>query len=354
MGEGGFQAIAHLPPSFVSPVRKVERAMTETAPNRVAIHRGAIALASAALLAQPVAADPVPSDPVFTTLLTDGTTVSGRIRQFGPKGEVTLVPPEGAEQIIPLGRLVKLTRDGAAPSLSPEGSLVLFPDGDRLYRTVIGPATETTLEVQSYALGNVAIPLDSLLGLVLTLPADPDALDVLLTRVRTEPRTSEVVWLANGDRLTGGFLGLSDKQVKFQAGNGPIELDRTGIVALGFDPALVAYPKPEDDFLELTMADGSRLGVTNPRIEQGQVVATTRFGAVIRLALGDLVQVHARTASVVYLSEREPTASQYVAYVGPTRPYRRDTAVDGHPLRLAGQTFDRGLGCRAGPSWPTA
>ena len=67
-------------------------------------------------------------------------------------------------------RLLKLTRDGAALRLTPaEGSVVLFPDGDRLYRTVIGPATETALEVSSYALGNLAIPLESLLGLVLTV-----------------------------------------------------------------------------------------------------------------------------------------------------------------------------------------
>jgi len=290
---------------------------------------------------------PAPSDPVFRALLTDGTTVSGRIRQFGPSGEVALLPSERPERVITLKSLVKLTRDSSTSLFSPEGSLILLPEGDRLYRTVLGAATETMLEVQSYSLGNVAIPLESLLGLVLTRPADPGEFDALLWRVRTEPRTSEVVWLANGDRLTGGFLGLTDKQVKFQAANGQIALDRPGIVALGFDPGLAIYPKPEGDFLELTMADGSRLGVTNPRIEQGQVVASTRFGATIRLALGELVRVNARTASVSYLSDREATASQYVGYVGPTRPYRRDTTVDGHPLRLAGQTYDRGLGCQS-------
>jgi hypothetical protein len=50
---------------------------------------------------------------------------------------------------------------------------------------------------------------------------------------------------------------------------------------------------------------------------------------------------------VSYLSDREATASRYVGYVGPTRPYRRDATVDGHPLRLAGQTYDRGLGCQS-------
>jgi hypothetical protein len=243
--------------------------------------------------------------------------------------------------------LVKLTREGPPPSYSPEGSSVLFPNGDRLFRTVIGAAGETTLDVQPYPLGNLAIPLESVFGLVLTPPDDPDAFDALLSRLRSEPRTSEVLYLANGDRIAGGFLGLDDKKVKFQGATGPIALDRSGVVALGFDPSLVVYPVPPREYFELTMADGSRLGVTNARIEQGQVVATTRFGASIRLALNELVRVHARSASLAYLSEREASAAQYVGYVGPTRPYRRDTSVDGHPLRLGGQTYDRGLGTQS-------
>ena len=111
-----------------------------------------------------------PSDPVFTALLIDGTTTSGRIRQLGPEGELVLVPVEGPEQVIPLARLVKLSREGGAPASAPEGAVVLFPDGDRLYGGVVGAADETSLEVQSSTLGDLAIPLESLLGLVLNAP----------------------------------------------------------------------------------------------------------------------------------------------------------------------------------------
>jgi hypothetical protein len=291
---------------------------------------------------------PVPSDPIFTAHLVDGTTRSGRIHQIGPRGTIALAPEKGAEEELPLARLLKLTREGAPLRLTPgEGSVVLFPGGDRLFRTVIGPASETTLEVSSYALGNLAIPLDSLLGLILTVPGETAAVDSLVERVRTEPRTAEVLWLANGDRLTGGFLGLEEKRIKFQAAAGPITLDRAGIVALGFDPSLVVYPRPETDFFELTMADGSRLGVTGARIEQGHVVASTRFKGTLRLALSELIQIHARTSTISYLSERPATAEQYVPFLGPTRPYRRDLNVDGHPLKLGGQGYDRGLGTQS-------
>jgi hypothetical protein len=290
----------------------------------------------------------VPSDPMFTAQLVDGTTVSGRIRQIGPRNEVTLVPQEGAEKTIEFGRLVKLTREGLVPSFAPQGSLVLFPDGDRLYRTVLGPATETHIEVQPYTLlGNLKVPLESLLGLVLNPPEDPDALALLVDRVRSEPKKVEALYLTNGERIPGGFLGLDEKKVKFQGEQGPLTVDVSKVVALRFDAGLAVYPMPEGEFFELTMSDGSRLGVTGLKLEQGQLTGTARFGVPIRMALGDLVRVHARSKSIAYLSERKADAFQYVGYVGPTRPYRRDMAVDGHPLRLGGQTYDRGLGTQS-------
>src|SRR5206468_137027 len=91
----------------------------------------------------------------------------------------------------------------------------------------------------------------------------------------------------------------------------------------------------------------SRLGVTGARVDQGNVVATTRFGAAIRVPIAELVRVHARTPSVVYLSERTVAEERYVPYVGPPRPFRRDCTVEGHALRLSGQDYDRGVGTQS-------
>jgi NPCBM/NEW2 domain len=285
----------------------------------------------------------VASEPVFSALLIDGTSVSGRVRQLGQN--VTSLG-ESKDQAVPLDRLVKLTRDGFSPPNPPEGTQAMFPDGDRL-RVVIDPATDTTLEARSYVLGAISIPLDSLLGLVLSPPADAQAFEDLLAKVRDQPRRSEVLWLANGDRLTGGFLGLNARQVSFKAQAGPVEIDRAQIVALGFDSSLVNYPRPKGDYFELTLTDGSRLGVSALRIEKGQVDAVSRFGVPIHFAIGDLARVHRRTESIAYLSEQPADGSEYESYIGPTRPYRRDAAVDGHALRLSGQAYDRGIGTQS-------
>ena len=191
------------------------------------------------------------------------------------------------------------------------------------------------------------VPLDCLLGLIISAPGQTDLLDGLWDRVRLEPRDAEVVWMANGDRLSCGFLSLDDRKIKIQVEGKPVDIDRPGILAVGFDPALVSYPRPKADFMEVTLTDGTRLGVEGATIDEGSVRATTRFGQTIRFPLSALVRVHARSRSVVYLSERKPADARYASYVGPTRDYRIDRTVDGHLLQVAGQTFDRGLGTQS-------
>jgi hypothetical protein len=305
---------------------------------------------------------PVASDPVFTALMVNAESVSGRIRQFGPKGELTLVTVDGPERVIPIDSLVKLsrevkrTREEDPASLTRRPGVVLFPDGDRLFRASILAANETALEVKPDNMEIVAIPLESLLGLIfhepttpeaLGLPIGPDALEGLVQRVRNDPRMSEVVWLNNGDKLSGGFLSLTEKAIEIQPGKDRVSVDLSSVVALGFDPSLVVYPKPEGPLLELTFENGSRLGVTGARIEEGNLLARTRFGTSIRAPISDLTRVHARTHSVVYLTEREPAGERYVPYVGPPRPYRRDATVDGHPMLLSGKEYERGIGTQS-------
>jgi NPCBM/NEW2 domain len=292
----------------------------------------------------------VPSDPVFTALLIDGTTVSGQIRRLGEKEGLTLVSEQGEERQVAFDRLVKLTREAASPPTNVEGGeIVLFPDGDRITRCKIGRTSEFNIAVHSFALEDLSVPLDSVLGLILNTPSDSASVDALITRVRTEPRESELAWLANGDKLPGLLAGLDEKKLIFQASTGKLDLPRTdsGVLALGFAQAQVSYRRPAGPYLELTLLDGSRLGVTKIRVERGQVVGTTRFNTEVRLPIGELALVHAMNGPVAYLSDRETSGAIYEPYIGPTRNYRRNATVAGEVLRVGGNAYDRGLGTQS-------
>ncbi len=253
----------------------------------------------------------------------DGKTVAGRITAI-TADRVTLEIDEKTREDVPLRSLVKLTRDVRAAIQAPEGSHLLLPEGDRLMRVIVGATTETEIEVQSQsAIGNLTIPLECVLGLVLASPTEPDAFDQLWSRVAGETRSTEVVWMVNGDRLMGGFLGLDDRAAKLQIDGKPVEIDRTGIVAVGFDASLVAYPRKDSLYLDLTLVDGSRFGVTDARIERGQVVATARFGKPVRVPMSDVVRIDPRSDAVVYLSERQVDAQDNSGYLGAPWPMRR-------------------------------
>jgi hypothetical protein len=286
----------------------------------------------------------VSSDPVFRVRLIDGTTATGRIGRLSTAGPLAL---EGAEgRSIPLESVVALTRESEPPPVQPAGGVVLFPDGDHL-RAILGAAKDGVIPVRPGPLGDASldVPLEAILGLVPTQAGEPAVQDSWIRRLRTEPRASEVLWLANGDRLTGSLLNLSAESVEFQPDTGPLTLPRSTVVALGFDPALVRYPKPEGTYLELTLTDGSRLGVTEARLDRGQLVARTRFGAEVRPPLAALSRIVVRGPAVAYLSERAEDGAQYVGYLGRhPETYGRDETWDGHPLSLAGRPCGRGLG----------
>src|SRR5262249_36469738 len=147
---------------------------------------------------------------------------------------------------LPLDRLVKLTHEPANPVPGwEESQAVLLPEGDRLMRTTIGSANEMSLEVRSESLGKLEIPMDCLRGLILSMQGPSGTFDARWDQILVEPRRHEVVWLINGDRIEGSFLEMDDKKIKVQIDQKPVEVERTGVVALGFDPALLNYPRPQ-------------------------------------------------------------------------------------------------------------
>jgi hypothetical protein len=180
-------------------------------------------------------------------------------------------------------------------------------------------------------------------------PAGPagGSIDSLRDRVESEPRKSEVVWLNNGDRIEGSFVAMDERSIKLEVERKPLEIDRSTAVAVGFDPKLIRYPRPTGAFLEATLADGTRLGLTAIKLAEGNIEARTRFNKPVRFPAAELARLHARSSSVVYLTERDLPRAGYESYIGPTRPYRLDRAVDGQPIRLGGQAFDRGIGTQS-------
>lgn len=334
---------------------------------------GVLSLVAAAALAAPAAADdqlapppPTPAivstEPVFEATTIDGERFSAQLRALDCERNaldlIELTPAiEGAKageerrptahpRSLRLDHVFKLQRREPPPPFPPEGAQILFPQGDRL-RAVLSLTTETNLLARSFLLGDVSIPLGSIQGMILSPPVESDHAFALRRSVLGEPKGSEMFWLMNGDRLVGGFLGLDVAKTTLRIGGKEKRLDRTGVQAIGFDPTIVEYPEPQAIFLDATLSDGSRLGLEQTKIDQGLLRGKTRFGVPIAIPLGEVARLQVRGGGVVFLDDRPATDAVYIGYLGAVAGYRRGENVEGDPLKLNDQTYDRGIGMQS-------
>ena len=105
-------------------------------------------------------------------------------------------------------------------------------------RTAIGSANETSLEVRSESLGKLEVPLDCLLGLILSTQGQSGTFDARWDQILVEPRKNEVIWLINGDRLEGSFLEMDDRKIRVQIDQKPVEVERIGGRRAGIRPGV--------------------------------------------------------------------------------------------------------------------
>jgi hypothetical protein len=133
--------------------------------------------------------------------------------------------------------------------------------------------------------------------------------------------------------------------VKFSGDAGEVEVPRSSVTAIAFAPGLVHYPRPEGAYLEISFQDGSRLGVTDPRLDRGGIAARSRFGAPVRAPFAAIARIDSRGPHLESLSDRDEAGAQYLGYVGqhPSH-YGRNTTWDGRPLRVGRRAYHHGLG----------
>jgi hypothetical protein len=295
----------------------------------------------------------IPSEPVFSLTPLEGLPRMGRLVELSSEGNgsLRLIAEDGEETQLRLEEVYKLARPGDAPLVPPApGSLALFPRGDRL-RASIGAAGERTLALKVPVLADTTleVPIDSLVALLFNPPGEPDELDAWYHRARLEPRTGEVLWLANGDRITGGLAAIADRKLSFQrdGASAPADFDRSTLIGLGFDPGLALRPDPSGTVLEITFVDGSRLSVSNARLERGILSAQSVIGPAIQVPLAQISRITFRSNRVIPLELREPAGTAYVGYLGdhPAR-FSRNSSFSGRTMRIEGVAYDHGLGTR--------
>ena len=166
--------------------------------------------------------------------------------------------------------------------------------------------------------------------------ASPAAADTLLVRGR-----DQAVSLVQG---TASAFAEGRLQFGYEGTSGGISQARlVGLVFARRPPP----PAVREPFQLVVLATGDRVAGTWTGLSEETLELTTPWGVQARLPTAAIGHVQFRNGRLVYLSDLEPSVVEEVGYFGRTFAHRRDQAHDGGPLRLAGQTYRKGIAVHA-------
>jgi NPCBM/NEW2 domain-containing protein len=154
----------------------------------------------------------------------------------------------------------------------------------------------------------------------------------------------QVLFLTNGDRLTGRLVSIAGGKVEFQSAGKQITLDRTRVAAVVLNTQTNAPPVADETRTIVGLSDGSRLFATSIESHEKS----------LRLAIGDEVEIDVPIEAVValqpfggrvvYLSDLKPAGYRHVPFLQLPWSYELDRNVLGAPLRANGRLYRKGIG----------
>jgi hypothetical protein len=224
-------------------------------------------------------------------------------------------------------------------------------NGDTLYGDALGFSGKS-LQFKTIELGTVSVPLKRVA--TLTAPVFGSAA-AAPKKLPTAPDHDIVVFKATGDKLEGLILGvdLNHVQVQPQSGGDPTDIPLEKVDAMVFGGA-----RPQREIPPLSMRVTFQSGTTytaslatTPENKDpfnwsiNQLVLKDAAGKDLTVSnLDRISRVEIVGGRVVYLTELDFVSSDQTSFLGTSWPAQINRNVLGQPMKIAHQSFDRGIG----------
>jgi hypothetical protein len=282
--------------------------------------------------------------PVFDARTADGKTPAGPLLKLGDQWDVRLGGTNPA--LIDAGELLDLRRTGKDLPDRPSGPNLLFTNGDCLpFREVKLDGEKVHCRLDNKERTELQIPLSAVSVLWLTPPADPEERAKLRRRWLADKRPRDVVRLRNGDTVEGTLTGLEAAVVQFESDGKKVDFALEKVAAVTLSTELASIPKPKGAHGRLLLANGSRLTLAKAQCTDGQTLtATTLYDARLNIPVDEVMALYIYQGKAVYLSDLKPSKFEAKPFGTLEWPPVADAGVSGRDLRLAGSTYDKGMG----------
>ncbi len=306
----------------------------------------------------------IAAGPTVEVRQLSGHTTTGTLVEMSSTS-LAVTDEEGTETVLAISDILGVTPRGVSPSSanqrssSGEPSMATMPivltDGSRLWGTeftvagtdvTISPvAGETKWKMPAGALSSVRF-----------VPPSPQ-IDEQWKEIAAASRSTDVLVVNKGDSLDylEGVLGdVTDETVRFDLDGDELSVKRSKVAGLLYyhppnaeEAKAVCRVHGRDDFLWVA---------SDVSLAADALHITTPSGVQLDVPWNEVRHLDFSQGKVAYLSDLEPEVQRWTPYFEarqlPTSTVqyntpRRDQAFDGGPLRLAGQTYRRGLAIRS-------
>lgn len=277
----------------------------------------------------------------FDLHTADGTTLTGPLLKLQADWSVSLGGPKPVQ--LSGAKIVSLRRTNLPMPPHPVGEHAMFSGGGRVAGTLVGLRAER-LRFRAGFGQELTVPLSLATLIWLAAPEREDDPEMLIRWLAEQRRTRDVVLLRNGDTVEGTLNEIDDKEVRVEVRGKDVRIERGKVAALALNSELTQRLRPKGAYSRLVLADGSRLGLASAASDGKTLTGKTLFGAAVSVPLEQAVALDVYQGPAVYLSDLKPKQYEHTPYLGVRWPFVNDASIAGRPLRLAGSTFDKGIG----------
>jgi hypothetical protein len=286
----------------------------------------------------------------FIVHTVNGADVVGPLAQLGPDGSVRLGGAQPAT--INAADVVTIRRTPVHLPPHPDRAVVVLTHGDCLPFDADRPVKleEGRLFVHLRPkLGDEPVRLPrAFIALLWFAPAEgTERPDRLSNRLANTTRPRDVVLLRNGDQLNGTLNAIDPvRGAQVETGGRDVTVPLSRLAAIAFSTELQARLRPPKNHRHVVLTNGGRLTFSTLELDSAaaRLTGKTLLGTRLKVPLDRLAACEPRSENVLYLSDLKPKTYEHTPFFSVTWPLTADTSVSGGSLRLAGNTFDKGLG----------
>ncbi len=267
--------------------------------------------------------------------LLDGRRIAGVVRDWRLDGEMEIQTAVGDMRRIASGEIDRVDVAPRSPASPPGPWFLETWAGDRLTGEIVGGDAQH-LSVKHAPLGTLRIPFVELKWAA-HRESGP--------RSRSVRDDLDTILLMNGDVAAGIVVAAGAETVTLSDGRAERSIRWDVIDTLQMAPS--NQRRTTDVRAAIEFGDGTRLIATRLRWRSESVEATVAAAQQVHFNQRLIHRVAVLGGKRVWLGSRKPSDYHSTPYFSTAWPYRIGTNVVGGPLRLRGQTYQRGIGLHA-------